>query len=524
MCLDIFIVELSFDLVSHKIQYRKVTSKMRVLVFLLCLVIVRADYWRDRKKFVDLEEQQAIGSSINLDDKEAQANLILMRCKQSEYDAGMNDPKSFLPAEHFFLSREKIEDSDVFQIIRMLPKGAMLHGHFSTLASNDFIYNLTYEKYLYACKLSNGRIKLEFITGHLDKTCNWVLAADWRKKDPSFNDLVKSQLTLIRKNPWNTQNDANDIWQRFSDTYETISRLVSYDTAFNETSYRILQELYEDNIRYLEFRASFSKLNNGHGGHISTVQGVGYFLAHLEKFKKTHPDFIGARLIFSGNRQLGKTEAEKYLDTVKAIKAKYPDFIAGFDLSGREDTGKPLYSFQKLLGEIKSMGLKLFLHAGATSWYGTEVDANLIDAVLLNATRITHADAINKHPNVLKAIKEKNITIELCPIADQVLGIVEDQRNHPASTFIARGYRVVICNEDPALWGAKGVSYDWYITFMGLASRNMDLRFLKQLALNSFSYSSMSEKEKTKARAAWQRDWEAFLDNVINNYRSLLNK
>lgn len=63
---------------------------------------------------------------------------------------------------------------------------------------------------------------------------------------------------------------------------------------------------------------------------------------------------------------------------------------------------------------------KLFLHAGETLWNGAITDENLIDAVLLNATRIGHAYAILKQPEVLKMVKERNVALEICPISNQV--------------------------------------------------------------------------------------------------------
>ena len=44
----------------------------------------------------------------------------------------------------------------------------------------------------------------------------------------------------------------------------------------------------------------------------------------------------------------------------------------------------------------------------------------MIDAILLNATRIGHGYSITKHPEALRLIKEKDIAIEICPISNQV--------------------------------------------------------------------------------------------------------
>ena len=57
---------------------------------------------------------------------------------------------------------------------------------------------------------------------------------------------------------------------------------------------------------------------------------------------------------------------------------------------------------------------------GFSDWEGTHVDLNLVDAVLLNTTRIGHGFAITKHPQVMKQVLEKDIAIEVCPISNQV--------------------------------------------------------------------------------------------------------
>lgn len=100
----------------------------------------------------------------------------------------------------------------------------------------------------------------------------------------------------------------------------------------------------------------------------------------------------------------------------------------------------------------------------------------------------------------------------------QVLKLVDDYRNHPASLFFAANIPLVVSSDDYSFWETLPLSHDFYQAFLGIASSHSDLRTLKKLATNSIKYSSMSDSEKKRALKMWQPKWNQFIEDVIVDF------
>lgn len=154
----------------------------------------------------------------------------------------------------------KIEKSEVFKILRDMPKGAVLHAHESAMASFDYRFNLTYRKNLYVCD-KNGSVQFNFFKKP-NNDCRWQLLSDVRK-DPArakdINEKIKQSMTMITKDPRNSYRTVNEAWEKFNDIFDSLG-YISHRPTYEDLFYRNLQELYEDNVMYAEIRTTLSTL------------------------------------------------------------------------------------------------------------------------------------------------------------------------------------------------------------------------------------------------------------------------
>ncbi|XP_063241785.1 adenosine deaminase 2-like [Bacillus rossius redtenbacheri] len=496
---------------------------------LLCVLVLAAtaaaspaDYAAARQQLVEREAALASGAGLVLSPAELAVNDGLMAAKRRELQAGLRDVRAFPPANHFFQAKEEIEKSKVFAFIKAMPKGAMLHGHDVGMVSTDYVIGeLTYRDHLHSCVDAEGKLRLRFMA-RPDASCNWTELAEQRRLQgaASVDAFLRRRLSLVVDNPQEEYPDINTVWKKFSEIFSTIFEMVTYRPVFEEYYHQTLEELWEDGLLYSELRGILPAAYELDGSTLSEAEVLELYKNVTLRFREEHPGFFGARFIYAPSRRASDSAADRYVELALQLRAAHPDFFLGFDLVGQEDLGRPLRDFSRQLLEL-APHMPFFFHAGETNWQGL-TDENLVDAVLLNATRIGHGFALPKHPELMRLVRERNIAIEVNPISNQVLKLVDDLRNHPCAMMLAaENSTVVIAPDDPSFWGAKGVSYDLYLAFMGMAPAQADLRLLKQLALNSIRYSGLGDGDKQSLEASWRERWERFIAGMAANSTEL---
>ncbi|KAM9470919.1 adenosine deaminase 2-A isoform 2-T2 [Clarias gariepinus] len=469
---------------------------------------------RQRDALIEMEERRAIGGSVVLNSTEKILNQKLYQMKQKE----MVSP-DFPPAMHFFKAKSLIDASPVFRFLQKMPKGGALHVHdFAMVGAEWLVKNATYRENCYVCFTNAGSVRFVFssVQPETGSQCStWVLLQTMREKINATeldNGFIRN-LTLVTEDPDTDYPNQDIIWERFEESFCAAYGLVTHAPVFKEYLYEGLKQFYADNVMYVEIRALLPHTYELDGSINSRDWSMEAVREVIQRFTAQHPDFFGARIIFTTHRGLNLTQAETVIKEAMKLQDAFPDIMAGFDFVGREDGGNPLWNFKEALGLPGEYGVYLpyFFHAGETDSQGTEVDQNMMDALLFNTSRIGHGFAMARHPVVKELARKMNVALEICPISNQVLKLVSDLRNHPAAILMQEGFPMVISSDDPALFGATPLSHDFYQAFMGLGGVKSNLATLKELVLNSLRYSSLSPDLKKEAIEALLVKWDKFV-------------
>ncbi|XP_016997964.2 adenosine deaminase 2 isoform X1 [Drosophila takahashii] len=466
------------------------------------------------------ERYSGVGNDIQLTLAEHSANELIMGEKKREYEKGIMDPSKFAPGHHIFQVLHTVKKSPLFQMLRKMPKGAALKTHDTSMCSSRAVIEMTYRENLWVCTTHKGcrveefRFAAEKPKDMRHKDGEWQPMEKLRelRGEENLRKYLRVRLSMYPLSSFRTNAHA---WDHMMGIFTLLDGLLQYAPLWGDYYYRALEEFYADGVQYLEVRTVVPQLYCLDGSRLPQRETVQIYLDTLERFKKEHPGFIDSKLIYAPLRHVQPEVVGQYVKQCTELNKEFPDFVVGFDLVGQEDKGHPLSKFAEELLKLPEH-IDFYFHAGQTNWYGSHVDQNLLDAIVLGTKRISHGYTITKHPLLMRLAKYLNIALEVCPVSNQVLQLGSDYRNHPAATLIAANVPMVISSGNPAFWRAAPLSHDFYMAFLGIAPMNADLKFLKRTAKNSIRYSSLSDEAKAEAMEKWKKEWDEWVEKIVD--------
>ncbi len=475
------------------------------------------NYLKKRTALLKEDSLRYFDAAVKLTPKEQQLNQKLVALQQdmiADYKAN----HFFPPARNFYNSKAHIEQTPLFKLLKKMPKGGILHLHSGAMGNPRWVAQKaidTREMHVFWEATNDKYAKGQLQAYAKDKAPKGFRPAyEIAKTNPNFATELVDLLTFDES----IDRDSVDIWQEFEYVFQRINGFLTYEKVAVDYLVHGAEILIADNIQHAEFRTFFTSRFYDLEGNKNTEKEYLEILETVEKrVQAIDPDFTFI-LIQQGLRFFDKSVIEKEVFAAHDYRTKYPKWVRGFDLVAEEDNGHPtLFHAEQflLLDSLKKatgVELPLYLHNGESNWAST---ANLYDAILLGTKRIGHGFNLFRFPNLIELVKEKDICVEISPLSNQVLGYIRDLRMHPASTFLRRGVNCVISSDDPLIFDYEGLSYDFWSVFLAW---ELDLASLKKLTRNSIEYAALTDAEKEKAMAIWEKRWADFVEETLKEF------
>lgn len=266
--------------------------------------------------------------------------------------------------------------------------------------------------------------------------------------------------------------------QSFLDIYYHGAAVLQTEEDFYDLTSAYLQRAHLDGVRRSEMFFD---------PQIHTERGIG-FSTFMTGFERAMADAeaewgLSSALIMCFLRHLSPEDADHTLDEALPFAGS----ILGVGLDSSE-VGRPPEPFESVFARARSEGLRVTAHAGEEG--PSAYVRGALDA--LGAERIDHGVTARGDPALMRRIIEEQIPLNMCPISNVKLHVIESLEDHPVRDFLDSGVRVTVNSDDPAYFGGY-VGQNYVETAEALALTRQQVA---ALARNSIESSWLDTDEK----------------------------
>lgn len=274
-------------------------------------------------------------------------------------------------------------------------------------------------------------------------------------------------------------NSLNEYLQRFGfpnmvmQSKENIERI----------TYEVMQDAHSDNIKYIELRfAPLLHMNKG-------LSFDEILESAINGLNRASNDFgILGNLILCCMRH---EDPSRSIEVVKNAKKFLNKGVVAIDLAGNEHDFAPELH-KDAFDLAREYGFNITIHAGETG-----KSENIIKSInLLHATRIGHGVNCKDNTEAFNLVKDKNITLEMCPTSNIQTKAVDTYVEHPISNFYHNGININISTDNRTVSNVRLNDEYKLLNEIGF----FDLQEYKKIYLASVHASFASEDIKEKLR------------------------
>ncbi|ENV37884.1 adenosine deaminase [Acinetobacter venetianus] len=268
--------------------------------------------------------------------------------------------------------------------------------------------------------------------------------------------------------------------QSFLDIYYAGANVLVHEQDFYDLAWAYFEKCAEDRVVHTEMFFD-PQTHTERGVEFATV------LAGLKRACTDAKEKLGisSQLIMCFLRHLSEEKAFETLEQALPFK---DDIIAiGLDSS---EVGHPPSKFERVFTKAREAGFLIVAHAGEEG--PPEYIWEALD--LLKVNRIDHGVRSEEDERLMTRLIAEKMPLTVCPLSNLKLCVVKDMGEHNIRRLLQKGVHVTVNSDDPSYFG--GYMNDNFIAIQEALALSHDE--LKQLAINSFEASFISDEEKQK--------------------------
>lgn len=294
-------------------------------------------------------------------------------------------------------------------------------------------------------------------------------------------DLPSYDLEALRPYVQVTE-DYQPGFHRFLEKFKLLRRFYTTREAVQRVAYEAVADAANDNVKYLELRFNPVALAQARSFRYRDV--MEWVWAGVQRAQADHDILV--RLIVSVIRQ----EAEQAAQVIEtALECQAECGIVGIDVAG-DEVNFPLTPFVPVFTLARQAGLHVTVHAGEAG-NATRVREAI---ELLNAERIGHGVRCIENSDVVRLVRDRGVTLEVCPTSNLQTGVMRLWGHHPLPDLYRLGLRVTVNTDDPSI-SSTTLTDEYYVV---LTTMNMQMPQLKRMLLYSIQAAFLPEADKAE--------------------------
>ncbi len=306
-------------------------------------------------------------------------------------------------------------------------------------------------------------------------------------------DLPSYNIEQLR--PYVQFTDEQPGFHRFLEKFKLLRRFYTTREAVRRVAYEAVVDAASDNVKYLELRFSPSALAHAQSFPLHEVtEWVIEAVAQAES-----ETGVIARLLCAVVRHDSFDLARQVIEVALAYRDRG---IVGVDLTG-DEVHYPAAPFASLFKHAADHGLGITIHAGEAG--GAE---NVREAVeVMHAQRIGHGIRSIEDSNVVQLLRQRGVTLEICPTSNLQTGVVDNFGLHPLRDLYVMGVNVTVNTDDPSV-SDTSLTDEYMVAMMGLGVKLRDLRVCTR---NSIRAAFLPPEDKQRLETLILSEFDAWL-------------